>query len=172
MYRSTYDERAERRRRWLYRAFAVALGLATITCMGLGGMMLMPGTSLIRLGMTSNFTSAGKAPVDIPVKQLAVSRLIPNRPALSEDVIYVVSDGRALRAFLGTDPNSGCFLSWRDREQVFADSCAQHTYGFNGRNTDQLAAAGSQPANMVELPVQVHDGVLFVEDRILRRDLR
>ena len=52
------------------------------------------------------------------------------------------------------------------------DRCAQRSYGITGRNTNQLTIGTTRPANMVELPVAVRDGVLFVEDRILRRDLR
>jgi len=158
--------------RRLYMLFAVSMVLTAIICMIVGYLILVPETRLIRLGSVSKFAGAGDAPVDVAVKQLGISTLIPNRPTLSEDVIFVVRDGEQLRAFLGTDPSSGCFLSWREERQVFADSCAQHTYGFTGRNTNQLATRASKPVNMVELPVTVRNNVLFAEDRILRRDIQ
>jgi hypothetical protein len=134
--------------------------------------LLAPTTPLVRLGPESRFATAVDKPVDVAVKQLQTSKLIPNRPSLSEDIIFVVRDAGAFRAFLGTDPVSGCFLSWRTAEQLFMDGCAQRSYGFTGRNTDQLTIGRSRPSNMVELPVTIRNGVLFVEDRILRRDLR
>ena len=148
------------------------MGLAAIICAILLYVVLLPGTTLVRLGPESRFTEADAQPVDIAVKQLRTSELIPNRPSLSEDVIFVVLDAGVFRAFLGTDPQSGCFLSWNVEEQLYRDACAQESYGFTGRNTDQLTTAESRPVNMVELPVTLRDGVLFVEDRILHRDLR
>ncbi len=172
MYQSPRELRGERRRRWLYLFFAFGMIAAAVICAVLGFLIITPGTLLVRLGPTAKFSSAGDQPVDVAVKELQVSRLIPNRPTLSDDVIFVVREGGDFRAFLGTDPSSGCFLSWRAAEQLFKDSCAQHSYGFTGRNTDQLTTATSRPVNMVELPITVKGGVLFVEDRILRRDIQ
>ncbi len=172
MYQSADDLQDERRRRYLYLVFAIGMGLAAIICGVLFFAMLAPGTPLVRLGPESRFARAGERPVDVPVKQLQTSMLIPNRPTLSEDIIFVVREDGAFRAFLGTDPVSGCFLSWQVAEQLFMDRCAQRSYGITGRNTNQLTIGTTRPANMVELPVAVRDGVLFVEDRILRRDLR
>jgi hypothetical protein len=172
MYQSPKELRDERRRRQLYLFFAFALIVAAVVCGVLGFLMLTPHTPLVRLGPTSKFGSAGDQPVDVAVQELEISHLIPNRPALSDDVIFVVRDGADFRAFLGIDPSSGCFLSWRAAEQIFRDSCNQHAYGFTGRNNDQLTTTTTRPVNMVELPVTVRADGLFVEDRILRRDLR
>jgi hypothetical protein len=172
MYQSPKELRDERRRRQLYLFFAFALIVAAVVCGVLGFLMLTPRTPLVRLGPTSKFGSAGDQPVDVAVQELEISHLIPNRPALSDDVIFVVRDGADFRAFLGIDPSSGCFLSWRAAEQIFRDSCNQHSYGFTGRNNDQLTTTTTRPVNMVELPVTVRADGLFVEDRILRRDLR
>lgn len=172
MNRSTYEQVDERRQRQLYALFTFSMVTAAVVCGALGFLMLMPGTAAVRLGPVSKFTGAADQPVDVAIKQLSISKLIPNRPQLSDDVVFVVREGDAYRAFLGTDPLSGCFLSWRKAEQLFRDSCGQHAYGFTGRNTDQLATATSRPINMVELPVTVKGGALFVEDRIMQRDLR
>lgn len=172
MYQSPKELRNERRRRQLYLFFAFAVITAAVVCGLLGFLMLTPRTPLVRLGPTSKFGSAGDQPVDVAVQELEISHLIPNRPTLSDDVIFVVRDGADFRAFLGIDPSSGCFLSWRAAEQLFRDSCNQHSYGFTGRNTDQLTTTTIRPVNMVELPVTVRADGLFAEDRILRRDLR
>lgn len=172
MYETTTDFREERRRRLLYLVFAFGMGAAAIICLVLAYVVFAPSNRLVRLGSESRFVGAADEPVDVPVRQLETSKLIPTRPTLSDDVIFVVRDQNGFRAFLGTDPASGCFLSWQTAEQHFVDNCEQHTYGFTGRNTNQLATGTSRPTNMVELPVQVQDGVLFVEDRILRRDIR
>ena len=172
MYQSPNDFQDEIRRRRLYLVFAAGMGVAALICGFLFLAMLAPSSRTVRLGPESKFAVADDRPVDIAVKQLETSKLIPNRPSLSEDIIFVVRDAGTFRAFLGTDPVSGCFLAWRGDEHVFVDACAQHSYGFTGRNTDQLTTRGKRPVNMVELPVTIQNGVLFVEDRILRRDLR
>jgi hypothetical protein len=172
MYQSANDLREERRRRQLYLVFGTAVVIAVAICAVLGFTMLTPGVALVRLGPENRFGSAADRPVDVAVRQLETSKLIPNRPTLSEDVVFVVRQTDGYRAFLGTDPSSGCFLAWRTEEQVYVDACGQHSYGFTGRNTNQLTTTSSRPVNMVELPVVVQDGVLFVEDRILHRDIR
>ena len=172
MNQSPAELRQERQRRQLYLLFTVSVVTAAIICGVLGYLVLTPSTPLVRLGAEDRFAGAGDEPVDVSVKQLGISHLIQNRPSLSEDVVFVVRDQGTFRAFLGTDPSSGCFLSWRSSEQLFVDNCAQTSYGFTGRNTNQLATNATRPVNMVELPVKVDDGVLFVEDRIMRRDLR
>lgn len=172
MYQTDYDIREERRRRLLYLVFAVGTGLAVVICGVVGFFAFLPASSFVRLGPEERFATAETAPVDVAVKQLSISEMIPNRPALSQDVIFVVRDRGTLRAFLGTDPSTGCFLSWQADRQLFVDSCAQQSYEFTGRNTNQLATGTTRPVNMVEMPVQVKDGILFVEDRFLRRDIR
>jgi hypothetical protein len=173
MYETVEDLRDARRRRVLYTIFAIGMGVSAIICAFLTFAVFTPGARQVRLGAESIFARAGTEPVDIAVRQLETSKLIPNRPTLSEDVIFVVRDQQhGFRAFLGTDPATGCFLSWRKAEKLFIDNCAQHSYGFTGRNTNQLTVGANLPANMVELPVTVQNGVLFVEDRILRRDIR
>jgi hypothetical protein len=172
MYQTSAEQRDEARRRLLYLIFALGMGAAVVICLVLAVVAWAPRTDLIRLGRESRFAEAVDHPVDVEIKQLEVSKLIPNRPTLSEDVVFVVRDRGDYRAFLGTDPSSGCFLSWRGEEQLFRDSCAQNSYGFTGRNTNQVATGTTRPINMVELPVMLRNGVLFVEDRILRRDIR
>lgn len=172
MYQSSADFQEERRRRRLYLVFAIGMGITAVICSVLGFAVLAPATPLVRLGPESRFDTARERPVDVAVKQLSTSKLIPNRPTLSEDLVFVIRDAGTFRAFLGTDPSSGCFITWRAAEEVFTDNCAQHSYGFTGRNTNQLSINGSRPVNMVELPVTVRNGVVFVEDRILKRDIR
>ena len=172
MYQTPEDFQEERRRRVLYLIFAAGLGVAALICAVLGYFVFIPESSLVRLGPEDRFATADSAPVDVAVKQLNISELIPNRPTLSEDIIFVVRDRGTFRAFLGTDPSSGCFLSWQAAEQLFMDRCAQHSYGFTGRNTNQLATGTTRPVNMVELPVRVENGILFAEDRFLHRDVR
>src|SRR5687768_5941412 len=113
MYHSPTELRDERRRRLLYGIFAFALVASALICAGVGLAMLTPDDRMIRLGAMRDFASASAEPVDIAVDQLDVSRLIPNRPSLSEDIVFVVRDNAEYRAFLGIDPPSGCFLSWR-----------------------------------------------------------
>ena len=172
MYHSLDDFQDERRRRALYLVFTAGLTIAAAICAVLGFLVLTPAQPLVRLGPERKFAAAGDRPVDIAVKRLETSKLIPNRPSLSEDVIFVVRHAGEFRAFLGTDPSSGCFLSWQVAEQVYTDACGQHSYGFTGRNTNQLRTSASRPINMVELPVTIRDGIVYVEDRILRRDIR
>ena len=172
MYQAYDDSPQERRRRYLYIVFAAGMALSAAICAVLMYVILLPGAPLVRLGPESRFAGATARPVDVAVRQLRTSELIPNRPTLSDDVVFVVRDAGVFRAFLGVDPQSGCFLSWSLERQLYVDACALQSYGFTGRNTDQLTTADSRPVNMVELPVTVQDGVLFVEDRILRRDLR
>ncbi len=172
MYRPSIELRDERRLRRLYILFTLALAATLVICATIGILLLAPSAKLVRLGAEAKFANAASEPVSVAISQLDVSQLIPNRPTLSEDVVFVVRDGVTLRAFLGTDPSNGCFLSWQQARQVFVDACQQQTYGFTGRNTNQLATARSRPIDMVELPLTIENGVLFIEDRILRRDLR
>lgn len=172
MYQTERDIREERTRRLLYILFAISTLVAVVICGVVGFFAFLPETVLVQLGPEQRFAAAATEPVDIAVKQLAISKLIPNRPTLSEDVVFVVNDRGTLRAFLGTDPSSGCFLSWQEAQQLFVDACAQNSYGITGRNTNQIATGTTQPINMVEMPVQNNNGVIFVEDRFLRRDIR
>ncbi len=158
--------RAARRQRILYFVFALSLLIATVICGALFYAMSKGDVRPITLGPASRF--AVGQPIDVAVKQLETSKLIPTRSLLSEDVIFVVkqADGR-FRAWLGVDPVAGCFLSWQADQQHYT-GCSAATYDVNGRNTDQLFTPSSQPVNMIELPTEVRDQQVFVLDQIVR----
>ena len=71
-------------------------------------------------------------------------------------------------ALLGVDTLSGCFLYWDEQLGLFRDaSCLGSRYTPDGRYLDGLTS-GEQPQNMARLPVEVHDGQVFVRDELYR----
>ncbi|MBA3945169.1 MAG: hypothetical protein H0X37_11475 [Herpetosiphonaceae bacterium] len=165
------DLREARQRQIMYGIFAVGMVASLVICVGLLYAMTRQTPKLVRLGPVTKFV-AGQ-PVDVAVKELETSKLIPNRSVLSEDVIYVAkqADG-SYQALLGVDPVNGCFLSWHTDQQQYRAGCTDATYDINGLNQNRLATSTSKPVDMVALPTQVQANQLFLEDRIQHRNIR
>lgn len=167
----TLELREARRRRILYFVFTLSLVASSVICVVLLFAMGNPPNRPIALGNVDKFTVG--EPEDVAVKQLETTKLIPNHSTLSEDVIYVVKqpDG-SYRALLGMDPVHGCFLSWKKDQRRYTGPCTNVSYDVNGVNQDSLAGGGTQPSHMVALPTSIRDNVVYIEDRIERRDIR
>ncbi|GAC1564079.1 MAG: hypothetical protein NVS4B8_04160 [Herpetosiphon sp.] len=167
----TTETRETRQRRVMYIIFAVGMLISLAICGWLFVAVAKQPIHLVRLGPLQTFKVA--QPIDVPVKQLETSKLIPSRSNLSEDIIFVVqqTDG-SFRAFLGLDPVSGCFMLWHKESREYGGSCTQTTYDINGINKNDVATGVRRPTNMVEFPTRIENNVLFLEDRILRRDIR
>lgn len=164
------EERAARRQRLLYIFFGLGMATSVVICAVLLFLVTKPEIKSISLGSVDRFPLG--VPIDVAVKRLETSKLIPSSAQLSEDVIYVVkqSDG-SFQALLGLDPVAGCFLSWQPEQQRYI-GCTTFTYNPNGINTEQVSTSASRPANMVAFPTEVRDNVLYIKDQILRRDIR
>lgn len=174
MYQTEADLREERRRRWLYLAFGLSLILTTIVCATIFYLMLAQSQSRRLLGQESSF-EVGEVE-EVPVEQLDVTKLLPNKPIWSQDIIFVIKQSdNNYQAFLGLDPLSGCKLNWRATN--FVDDCTQTRYSKTGANVNFVQTLAGplnaqQSAQMIELPVQTEEGNVYVIDSILRRDRR
>lgn len=174
MYETEADIREERSRRLAYLAFAISMLLSVAICGGILFVVLVPAEGRRLVGAEAAF-AVGEIE-EVAVKRLELTELLPNKPNWSEDIVFVIKQGdNTYRAFLGLDPLSGCKLNWR--QEVFVDDCTNTRYTIGGRN-EALVMTLSGPANqqqsaqMIELPVAIESGNVYVIDRILRRDLR
>ncbi len=172
MYRTEAELREERTHRLLYGLFGISMFLSVVVCSVILFFMLAPEQSKRRLGHNTDFV-VGQV-VEVPVNQLNTSRILPQAPNWSDDIIFVVKQpDHSYRAFLAIDPVTGCKLNWRDQTKAFVDTtCSQTNYSMTGRNKSQPTTLSSQPQHMIELPVEVQDNAVYVIDRILRRDRR
>ena len=174
MYLTEADLREERNRRLAYLAFAVSMLLSVAICGAILFFVMVPKQSERPLGAAAGF-AVGEI-VEVPVKRLDVTTLLPNKPNWSEDIVFVIKQrDESFLAFLGVDPVTGCKLNWRS--DAFVDDCSQVRYSISGRNVAYVTTLsgslnGQQAEQMVELPVENRDGQLFVIDRQLRRDRR
>ncbi len=168
------DWRDERRRRWLYLFFgacmltsAVIIGTILLAVLGAGEERRL-------IGPASEFTVMDVA--EVPVERLELTALLPNRPNWSQDIVFVVKrEDNTFRAFLGLDPLSGCKLNWR--VDNFVDDCSSAKYTINGQNTNNAStlagpANANQAQRLIEMPVQIQEGEVYVVDAIIRRDQR
>ena len=166
--RAIQQDQEQRRQRRALLAFAAAALVLLGLCAAIGWRLVVPPPKLIPVGQASDF--AAEQPRRVVVRQLEISRLIARRDStLSEDTIYVrrESDGGWV-ALLGVDTLSGCFLYWDEQLGLFRDaSCLGSRYTPDGRYLDGLTS-GEQPQNMARLPVEVHDGQVFVRDELYR----
>lgn len=165
------EMRDARRQRVLYVVFGLTVVVLMVVCVGLLFAMMSQGTALVRLGATTQFIQG--EPRDVAVRALETSKLMPNRTTLSEDVIFVIKqpDG-SFRALLGIEPIHGCFVSWSATTRHYSGSCSTDRYDANGINVTGVSSAAGNVANMIEFPTSVENNVLFLEDRVLRRDVR
>lgn len=171
MYQTETDFREERNRRLMYVLFTVSLLISGLICGAILFMVLVPRQEKRLVGGTSTFVAGEVA--EIPVERLELSKLLPNAPQWSEDIIFVVKQqDESYRAFLALDPSTGCKLNWRDNEQQFIDNCSQVTYTLAGRNSNGVTTLSSQPQHMIELPVEVESGDVYVLDQMKVRDIR
>lgn len=168
---ATRDMREARQRRILYFIFTLAMVTSAVICMGLLYAMGTPSPRTVALGRLERF--AVGVPVDVPVRRLETSKLIPNSSTLSEDIVYVVKQADAsYRALLAIDPTRGCLLNWQAAQRHYSGTCTTDTYTVNGLNQNQTSANGAHPTNMVELPATVRNDQVYIEDRLLRRDVQ
>lgn len=169
MYQSEADFREERHRRLLYLFFGVSMFLTVAICSVLLFLILTPAQSQRRLGSIEQF-AVGEV-VAVPVKRLELTKVLPKAPNWSEDIIYVVKQPtEGYQAFLSLDPVTGCKLNWNMETQRFVDGCSQTRYTLSGSNATDAASLVSTPQHMIEMPVEVQDGDVYVLDRMLRRD--
>lgn len=163
------DQQQQRQRRALI-FFTMVLAVFVCFCIIIGIGMLTPPPSLIPVGKLTDYRD--DQPRRYPVPKLNISALIPQRATESinsEDVIFVrhLNDDSWI-GLLGTDTLSGCFLYWDASDQLFKDNnCLGSRYTSEGRYLDGLTT-GEQPQNMARLPVEVHDGQVFVRDELVR----
>jgi hypothetical protein len=171
---SDRDWRDERRRRWLYLFFGACMITSALIIGAILFAVLRGGEQRRLVGQEAEFAVLDVT--EVPVERLDLTTLLPNRPSWSQDIVFVVKrEDNTIRAFLGLDPLSGCKLNWR--ENAFVDDCSGAKYSVNGQNADN-ATTLSGPANanqaqrMIEMPVQIQEGDVYIVDRILRRDQR
>jgi hypothetical protein len=171
MYQTESDLREERTRRLMYILFSVSMLISALICATILFFILAPAQGKRLVGGETEFIAGEVA--EVPVKRLELSKLLPNAPQWSEDIIFVVKQNDAsYRAFLALDPKTGCKLNWRDRDQHFIDNCSQTTYNASGRNQNGVTTLSSQPQHMIELPVEVESGEVYVLDQMKVRDRR
>lgn len=174
IYYSEKDWRDERRRRWLYLFFGACMIVSVLIIGAIMFAVVSADEERRLVGRDAEFSVMQVA--EVPVKRLDLTTLLPNRPNWSQDIIFVVKrEDSTYRAFLGLDPLSGCKLNWR--EETFVDDCTSAKYSINGQNTDNATtlagpANANQAQRMIEIPVQIQEGEVYVVDRILRRDQR
>jgi hypothetical protein len=172
MYTTEAQLREERVRRLLYVLFSITVVVSIAICSVILFFVLAPEQGQRRLGKESDFVVGEIA--QVPVQQLGVTKLLPNAPNWSEDVIFVVKQSDdSYRAYLALDPVTGCKLNWREQANAFVDTtCSQTKYSITGHNESHPTTLTSQPQHMIELPVNVQDDTVYVMDQILRRDRR
>lgn len=160
-----YEERRQRRALLI---FTLALCALLAVCALVGTQMLVRPSPLIPVGRVEEYTD--DQPRRHAVSQLELSKLIVRRDSmLSEDVLFVrrTKDGSWV-ALLGVDTLSGCFLYWDQTVALYKDiSCLGASYTIDGVYHGGLTS-GEQPQPMARLPVEIHDGAVFVRDELLR----
>ena len=166
--RAIQQAEEQRRQRRALLVFAAAALVLLGLCAAIGWQLIVPRPTLISVGQVGDFST--DRPRHVAVRRLEVGRLIARRDAaLSEDTVYVrrESDGTWV-ALLGVDTLSGCFLYWDEQLGLFRDAnCLGSRYTPDGHYLDGLKS-GEQPQNMARLPVEVHDGQVFVRDELYR----
>ncbi len=169
MYQTEADLREERTRRLMYLLFGISMFISVAICGVLLFLVLTPAQQQRLLGREGRF-AVGQV-VEVPVKRLELSKLLPNSPQWSEDIIFVIKQpDQSYQAFLALDPQTGCKLNWKERQ--FVDSCSQTSYSISGRNQTDVTSLTSRPRQMLELRVETREGNVYVLDEMLRRDRR
>lgn len=171
MYPTQAELREERNRRLAYAAFGVSMILSVLICGTILFFVMVPAQGSRVVGRETSF-EVGEIE-EVAVKRLELTTLLPSKPNWSEDIIFVIKQqDNSYLAFLGLDPVTGCKLNWRT--DAFVDDCSQERYNISGRNVNYITtlAGSKQAAQMLELPVEIRDGQVYVLDRQLRRDIR
>lgn len=174
MYATEREFREARLRRIAYVVFGVSMLLSAIICSVVLFLSLTAGNPRRLVGNEGDFVIGQVS--EVPVKRLELTQLLPNKPNWSQDIIFVIKQpDSTYRAYLGLDPQSGCKLNWRNTK--FVDSCSQASYSSSGRNVELVQTLNgplnaTQAAEMIELPVQVESGKVYVVDQRVRRDRR
>jgi hypothetical protein len=169
MYYSEAHLRNERRRRLMYLLFGASMFLTVAICSTILFLMLNPATGRREVGVPNGFTVGEVS--EVAVDRLELSRLLPNSPRWSEDIVFVVKQpDNSYQAFLGLDPVSGCKLNWRDQERRFNDSCTGINYNITGFNVNGVSTLESRVQHMIELPTVVQNNMVYVLDQRVLRD--
>lgn len=170
VYQTEVDVREEQRRRIAYFFFAISMIVSVAICATIVFMVMTPDQGRRMIGQESDF-AIGEVE-DVAVKRLDLTELLPTKPNWSEDIIYVIKQpDSSYRAFLGLDPQSGCLVKWHDDTDEFVDDqCSQTIYSATGRNQTQAASLSGQPAHLIEVPVEIQEGDVYILDRRLVRD--
>jgi hypothetical protein len=171
MYQTEADLREDRRRRLLYIVFGVSMTISLAICGVILFLLVTPPEGRRLVGREIDF-APGRV-TEVAVRRLELTQLLPNTPTWSDNIVFVIRQrDDSYNAFLCFDPVSGCKLNWQSDSQTFYDACTNTRYNIAGGNETQIATLAATPARMVELPVEVTDGEVYVIDRILRRDRR
>ena len=154
-------DRMERSRQRAIRILTIVLSLAGIFCLFLSYRIINPPARGIILGNVNDFP-IGKT-LQIAVERLNVSDVIPNRPNLSDDPLFITRNGDGTwRAILGWDSKSGCIVQWDDGVQTFTDTCSGNMYDAQGLIISEQSGLrlGSLPVEEVEGKVRLRDQFL------------
>jgi hypothetical protein len=171
MYQTEADLREDSRRRVLYLFFGIGLSISAVICGIVLFLVVSPPAGRRHVGRELDFAPGRVA--EVPVDRLELTKVLPNTPTWSDNIIFVIRQpDDSFNAFLGFDPVSGCILNWQADSQTFYDACSNTRYDIAGGNQTQIASLAATPARMIELPVEIEDGDVFIVDRILRRDRR
>ena len=166
--RSNDRARQEHSQRRALVLFGAVLTVLIGFCAVAGWQMLVRPPHLIPAGTVADYVD--EQPRRFSVPKLRVSEMIPKGDTITtEDVIYVRHDTvDGWIALLGADTLSGCFLYWNAETGLFTDNnCLGSRYTPDGRYQGGLIT-GQQPQSMARLPVEVHDGQVFVRDELER----
>ncbi len=171
MYQTEADLREDRRRRILYLVFGVAMTISALICGVVLFLVTNPPAGRRHVGQERDFTPGRVA--QVAVERLELTQILPNAPRWSDNIVFVIRRAdNTYTAFLGFDPVTGCILKWQADTQTFYDACSNTRYDIAGGNQTQAASLEATPARMIELPVEIENGNVFILDRILRRDRR
>jgi Na+-transporting NADH:ubiquinone oxidoreductase subunit NqrC len=168
MYQTEADFREERTRRLLYILLGVSLFISAAICGVLLILTLSQSDGQRLLGNNNKFQVGQVA--EVPVKRLELTKILPNTPKWSEDIIFVVKQpDNTYQAFLSLDPVTGCKLNWREQQDEFVDDCSRVRYTLSGRNATSAMTLAAAPQHMIEMPVEVQGEDVYVIDRMVRR---
>lgn len=171
MYQTESDLREDRRRRILYLFFGVSITLSAVICGVVLWLVVNPPAGRRLVGREIDFAPGQVA--EVAVERLELTKIMPSGPTWSDNIVFVIRRADdSYNAFLGYDPVSGCKLNWGTDSQTFYDSCSNTHYNIAGSNETQVASLAGAPARMIEVPVEIESGNVYIIDRILRRDRR
>lgn len=156
----------------MFLAFGVVLLLSAAIFCFVGFQIVARAPREIPAGHASDYRP--NVPQRFETEKLEVSSRARQRPALSDDIVFVVrSENDTWRAFLGLDMQTGCFLNWDAPSQLFvaADDpqCLAARYTLDGRYLDGMPMDNITPQPMAQLYVEVRaDGSVVVLDNLVQ----